>query len=47
MRNWDINSLSVSPHAPEIPGRLEPTARVLSSSSDAGRSMEPVLEAAS
>ena len=35
MRNWDIASLSVSPHAPEIPARLEPTARVLSSSSDA------------
>jgi len=35
MRNWDINSLSVSPHAPEIPDRLEPSARVLSSSGDA------------
>jgi redox-sensitive bicupin YhaK (pirin superfamily) len=35
MRNWDLTALSVSPHAPEIPARLEPTARVLSSSGDA------------
>lgn len=35
MRNWDVRSLSASPHAPEIPEPLAPTARVLSSSSDA------------
>ncbi len=35
MKNWDISTLSASPHAPEIPDRQEPTARVLSSSSDA------------